>query len=164
VKIEITWNKPDGTTAFVGFQTQLDDPNRDDEEMQVNKSMAGAQAYFHKEFGVSPLPSQLKIQVFSVNFKFLDLSNPRLKPEVTRSFLNVGQLVGWELPEAKQTYTGLLIVGEKTIPEGFQTMVDCTMDNPPSPVPLEKAGKVVQTVLKQYQERGVVSFQIPGQA
>jgi hypothetical protein len=164
VKIEVTWNKPDGTKPVVGFQTQPNDPNADDDEMQMQKSVAGAQAHFQQKFGAAPPLNQLSVQTFSVNFTFLPLTDPRLQPEMTKTFIKVGQLVGWELPQHSQTYTGLLVVGEKTVPQGFQTMADCTLDIPATPVPMEKVGRIVQTVLREFQQRGQMNITTPAQA
>jgi hypothetical protein len=63
MKIEITWNKPDGSKPFVGFKVNANDPYKDDEEMHVTKAKAGAQAYFHQQFGSAPPLNQLSIQV-----------------------------------------------------------------------------------------------------
>ena len=132
---------------MVGFQTQPNDPNADDEEMQIYKSVAGAQAYFNQKFGVAPPVNQLNVQTFSVSFKFLPLDDPRYKPEMGKSFLRVGQLVVWELPRKTETYTGLIVVGEKAVPQGFQSMVDFTLDVPMIPIPMERAQQIAQTVL-----------------
>jgi hypothetical protein len=88
-----------------------------------------------------------------VKFTYLDIPNPRLKPEMTKSFLRVGQLIGWELQRGNRTFSGLLIIGEKAIPGGFQTMADCNLDTSVGPqVPLETAKEIIQTVLAEYQK------------
>jgi hypothetical protein len=63
-RIEVTWNKPDGTKPAIGFRVSPNAPDRDDEEMQVTKAKAGAQAHFHQKFGAPPPPSELSVQVF----------------------------------------------------------------------------------------------------
>lgn len=164
MKIEITWNRPDGTKHMVGFQTQPNDPNADDEEMQIHKSVAGAQAYFNQKFGVAPPVNQLSVQTFSVSFKFLSLDDPRYKREMGNSFLKVGQLVGWELPSKAETYTGLIVVGEKAVPQGFQSMADFTLDIPATPIPMERAQQIAQTVMREFQQRGTIQLTTPGKA
>ena len=59
LKIEVLWNKPDGTKPVVGFDTNPQDPYRDDVEMQVMKSRAAAQVYFRQQFDESPEPAHL---------------------------------------------------------------------------------------------------------
>lgn len=164
MKIEITWNRPDGTKPMLRFQTQPNDPHADDEEMQIHKSVAGAQAYFNQKFGVSPPVDQLNVQTFSVTFKSLPLDDPRYKSEMGKSFLRVGQLVGWELPRKTETYTGLIVVGEKAIPQGFQSMADFTLDVPITPIPMESAQQIAQTVMREFQQRGTVQITTPGTA
>ena len=100
-----------------------------------------------------------------VKFTSLTLSDPRLRPEMTKSFLQVGQLIGWELARGIRTFSGLLIVGEKATPQGFQTMADCTLDTPAGQqIPLETAGEIVQTVLGEFQQRGIIALNPPGVA
>jgi len=97
-----------------------------------------------------------------VKFTFLPLTDSRLRPAMTGSFLKVGQLISWELTRGNRTFTGLLIVGEKAIPQGIQTMADCTLDPPEAPqIPLETAREIVQTVLSEFQQRGIVALNPP---
>ncbi len=99
-----------------------------------------------------------------VKLKNLQLSGSRLCPEMTKGFLQVGQLFGWELTRGTRTFTGLVIVGEKSIPQGFQTMIDCTLDTPVGPqVPMETAGEIVRKVVSEFQQRGTVALNPPGQ-
>lgn len=161
LKIEVTWNRPDGTKPVIVFQTQPNDPDSDDEQMQVEKSFAGAQAYFHQQFGCAPPLNQLSVQTFSVGFTFLPLTDSRLHPEMRESFIKVGQLVGWELPQHNETYTGLLVIGEKTVTQGFQTMAECTLDTAATPITIEKAKQITQIVLREFQQRGQMNFTSP---
>lgn len=59
MKIEITWNRSDGSKAIFGFAVNDADPYENDEEMQKYKAIAGAQAHFHQEFGEAPPLNQL---------------------------------------------------------------------------------------------------------
>ena len=63
MKIEFTWNRPDGSKPFVGFAINPNDPHRDDEEMQFDKAVGGAQAYFYKELGEAPPLNQLTCHI-----------------------------------------------------------------------------------------------------
>jgi hypothetical protein len=63
VKIEVTWTKPDGTKSAVEYLVSLDDPNRDDEGLQVQKSLAASQAHFHGQTGSAPPTSQLSWRI-----------------------------------------------------------------------------------------------------
>jgi hypothetical protein len=63
MKIEITWNRPDGSNPAVGFAVNANDPHKDDEELQVTKAKTAAQAHFHQKFGSAPPLNQLSIQV-----------------------------------------------------------------------------------------------------
>ena len=59
MKIEVTWNKPDGGKPAVGFAVNPSDPHLNDEEMQIHKAMAGAQVHFFEKFGQTPPIDQL---------------------------------------------------------------------------------------------------------
>lgn len=63
MKIQVTWNKPDGTKHAVETKVNSNDPHRDDEELQVAKAKAAAQAHFHQKFGEAPLLNQLSVQI-----------------------------------------------------------------------------------------------------
>jgi hypothetical protein len=63
MNIEVTWNKPDGTTESVVFNANPNDPHASDEEMQVHKSLAGAQAHFHQKSGEAPPIQQLTYRI-----------------------------------------------------------------------------------------------------
>lgn len=93
-----------------------------------------------------------------VNFAFVPLSDPRLTPEMKASFLNVGQLVKWDYTDASGTYTGLIILGEKKIPAGFQSFADITFDIPAKEIPMAKIQEVSQIVTKEFRERTVVGL------
>jgi hypothetical protein len=63
MKIEVTWNKPDGTKPTVGFENKAGDPHAKDEEMQLAKALAAAQAHFHEKFGEAPKLDQFSYRV-----------------------------------------------------------------------------------------------------
>jgi hypothetical protein len=97
-----------------------------------------------------------------VNFKFISLSDPRLTPSLKAQFLNVGQLINWELTDASGAYTGLVVVGEKPHPQGFQSMADITIDVPPGEgIPIAKVRELSQTVRAEFVRRGVVGYKKP---
>jgi hypothetical protein len=56
-----------------------------------------------------------------VDFTFVPLSDPTLTPELKARFLKVDQLVNWKSTDSSGAYSGLVIVGEKTRPQGFQS-------------------------------------------
>ena len=45
-----------------------------------------------------------------VNFMFIPLTDPKLTPELKARFVNVGQLIKWELTGPSGVYTGLVVV------------------------------------------------------
>jgi hypothetical protein len=92
-----------------------------------------------------------------VEFKFVSLPDPRVTPELKGRFLNVGQLVEWKLTDSSGTYTGLVVIGEKKIPQGFQSMADFTLDIPASgEIPIAKAQELSALVLNEFAKRAVV--------
>lgn len=64
MKIEITWNQPDGSkTSLGGFSVNPNDPHKDDEQLQVAKAVAAAQARVNQQFGSTPPIEQLSVKV-----------------------------------------------------------------------------------------------------
>jgi hypothetical protein len=59
MKIEVTWNRPNGTKEIVGSDVNPNDPNRDDREMQATKALAAAGVFFNQKFGEYPAAEQL---------------------------------------------------------------------------------------------------------
>jgi hypothetical protein len=92
-----------------------------------------------------------------VEFKFVPLLDPRVTPELKARFLNLGQLVEWKLIDASGTYTGLVVIGEKQIPQGFQSMADFTLDITPNvQIPAAKAQELSRLVLNEFAKRAVI--------
>jgi hypothetical protein len=64
MKIEIIWNQPNGSkTVLPPYQVNPNDPHKDDEELQIAKARAAAQAAIHAQFGSAPPPGQLSVKV-----------------------------------------------------------------------------------------------------
>ncbi len=64
MKIEIIWNQPSGAVAVLPpFRVNPNDPHKDDEELQIAKAKAAAQAHVHQQFGSAPPPDQLSVTV-----------------------------------------------------------------------------------------------------
>lgn len=64
MKIEIVWNQPGGgIAALPPFTVNPKDPHKDDEELQIVKAKAAAQALLHQQFGSVAPPDQLSIKV-----------------------------------------------------------------------------------------------------
>ncbi len=64
MKIEIVWNQPGGATAALPpFTVNPKDPHKDDEELQIAKAKAAAQALLQRQFGSAPPPDQLSTKV-----------------------------------------------------------------------------------------------------
>ena len=64
MKIEIVWNQPGGDiTGLPPFSVNPNDPHKDDEELQIGKAKAAAQAILHRQFGSAPSPDQFSIKV-----------------------------------------------------------------------------------------------------
>lgn len=58
MKIEVTWTKPDGTKAVMGAAG-----SGTDEQHELSKALAAAQAFFHQKAGAAPPPDQLSARV-----------------------------------------------------------------------------------------------------
>ncbi len=72
-----------------------------------------------------------------VTFTFLPIADVehRVAAAHRAQFLTIGQLVKWELTDASEAYSGLMIIGEQPIPGGFQTMANMTIDTGAAPIP-----------------------------
>jgi hypothetical protein len=92
-----------------------------------------------------------------VNFTFIPLPDPRLTADLKAKFLSVGQLIKWELSDSSGTYTGLVVVGEKQHPQGFQSTADITFDIGDKEIPIAKFQEVSQIVQTEFRSRAVVS-------
>jgi hypothetical protein len=99
-----------------------------------------------------------------VNFKFIPLPDPRVTPEIKARFLNLGQLIEWNLTDSSGTYTGLIFMGEKAIPEGFQTMMDVVMNRGVGKLSTAKGQEIIQTVVREVQQRGIMLNVKPARA
>lgn len=55
-------------------------------------------------------------------------SDERLAAAHRAEFLTIGQLIKWEPTDASGAYSGLMIVGEKATPQGFQSVSNMTID------------------------------------
>jgi hypothetical protein len=95
-----------------------------------------------------------------VNFTFIPLTDPRLTPQLKSQFLNIGQLVNWELTDASGTYKGLIVVGEKPHPQGFQSIADITIDLPADGkgIPVTKVKELSQIVQTEFVQRAVINL------
>jgi hypothetical protein len=96
-----------------------------------------------------------------VKFGFIPLTDPRLTPEMKAKFLQVGQLASWELRDSSGTYTGLIVIGEKAVPQGFQSMADITMDIPAKKPPMAKVQEISQIVQRAFVARTIVGIKEP---
>ncbi len=99
-----------------------------------------------------------------VNFKFVPLPDPRVTLEIRAKFLNFGQLIEWDLTDPSGSYGGLIFVGEKKVPQGFQTMMDVVMNKGAAKIPTAKAQEVIQTVVREVQQRGIMLNTKPAKA
>lgn len=89
-----------------------------------------------------------------VKFTSIPLSDARLTPELKAQFLNVRQLVNWESTDSSGTYSGLVIVGEKPHPYGFQSAADFTVDVPPGDgIPIPKVQEISRKVQIEFFKR-----------
>jgi hypothetical protein len=95
-----------------------------------------------------------------VNFKLASPSDPRLTADIRSRFLRVGQLVAWDLTDSSgQIYTGLVIVGEKPHPQGFQSVADITVDIPEGDgIPIDKIQELSRIVQTELVQRTVVTY------
>jgi hypothetical protein len=91
-----------------------------------------------------------------VNFKLVPLPDLRITPEIRARFLNVAQLKEWQLTESSGTYTGLVVHGEKAIPQGFQSMAEISVDIPPAGIPDTKIQEISQIVQSEFVKRAVI--------
>ena len=58
MKIEVTWNKPDGEKAVITAESVRTDP-----EMELHKTVAASFVYFDKKFGTRPAPDELTARI-----------------------------------------------------------------------------------------------------
>ena len=64
MKIELVWNQPGGATAALPpFTVNPKDPHKEDEELQIAKAKAAAQALLQRQFGSAPPPDQFSVKV-----------------------------------------------------------------------------------------------------
>ena len=63
MKIRVTWDRADGTSAAVESEVNPNDPYKEDREMQVTKAVAAAKTHFKNKFGQLPLANQLRVDV-----------------------------------------------------------------------------------------------------
>jgi hypothetical protein len=91
-----------------------------------------------------------------VKFTFIPFTDGRLTPDLKAKFLRVGQLVNWEYSDASGTYTGLVVIGEKQIPGGFQSFADVTIDLGSREIPIEKIREVSAIVNGEFQKQAVI--------
>ena len=89
-----------------------------------------------------------------VRFTSLPLTDPRLTHGRKKPFQDVSKLFGWEMTENNLSYTGLLVIGKKAAPEGFEMLLECYIDTPTGKQPpLERSGGIVRTVTEEYREQ-----------
>jgi hypothetical protein len=98
-----------------------------------------------------------------VNFAFVALTDPRLTPQLRGQFLRVGQLVEWTLTDSSGCYSGLVVIGEKPHPQGFQSGAEITIDIPAGPgIPIAKVQEISRAVQAAFVERAVIHTAEPG--
>jgi hypothetical protein len=76
-----------------------------------------------------------------VNFKLVPLPDLRITPEIRARFLNVAQLIEWQLTDSSGTYTGLVVHG---------------VDIPPAGIPDTKIQEISQIVQSEFVKRAVI--------
>jgi hypothetical protein len=90
-----------------------------------------------------------------VNFMFIPLTDPKLTPELKARFLDVNQLIKWELTDSYGVYTGLIVVGEKPHPQGFRSVTEITFDIPEEETSAAKMQQISRLVHAEFVQRGV---------
>ena len=90
-----------------------------------------------------------------VNFMFIPLTHPKLTPELKARFLDVNQLIKWELTDSYDVYTGLIVVGEKPHPQGFRSATEITFDIPEEETSAAKMQQISRLVHAEFVHRGV---------
>jgi hypothetical protein len=95
-----------------------------------------------------------------VNFTVLPIGevDVRVAAAHRAQFLSIGQLIKWELTDASGAYSGLMIVGEKAIPDGFQTMANMTIDVGAKPLLPEKLQELSRVVNAEFAGRTIMSY------
>ena len=93
-----------------------------------------------------------------VNFVFIPLTDPKLTPELKARFLNVNQLIKWEVTDSYGVYTGLIVVGEKPHPQGFQSTTEITFDFPEEETSAAKMQQISRLVHAEFVQRGVAGI------
>jgi hypothetical protein len=63
-----------------------------------------------------------------VHFNFIPMDESKVKPELKKQLLTIGQLVAWDYTDDQGTYEGLIVVGKKAVARGFQTIASVSLD------------------------------------
>jgi hypothetical protein len=72
--------------------------------------------------------------------------------------LTIGQFIKWELTDGSGAYSGLMIVGEKQAPQGFQTFANMTIDVGEKEIPAAKVQELFRVVNAEFMQRAVISL------
>jgi hypothetical protein len=99
-----------------------------------------------------------------VKFTFLPMDESKITPAQRAQFINLGQLIKWELGDSTGSYSGLIIIGEKAIPQGFQSMADITIDLDDREITSAKIQELSRIVQTEFVQRGVINLRKPGNA
>jgi len=88
-----------------------------------------------------------------VNFSFIPLDESKVRPELKEGFLTIGHLVKWDYTDDHGTYTGLIVVGEKATPKGFETAAKITIDAATKSLPTRKIQEMSRVVANEFAAR-----------
>jgi hypothetical protein len=88
-----------------------------------------------------------------VQFKFIPMDESKVKPELKEQLLTIGRLVRWDYTDDQGTYTGLVVIGEKAIPRGFQTVAKVSLDAATKALPTRKVQELSRLVGNEFLAR-----------
>jgi hypothetical protein len=88
-----------------------------------------------------------------VHFKFILMDESKVKPELKEQLLTIGRLVRWDYTDDQGTYTGLIVIGEKAIARGFQTVAKVSLDAATKALPTRKVQELSRLVGNEFLAR-----------
>jgi hypothetical protein len=92
-----------------------------------------------------------------VHFKFIPMDESKVKPELKKQLLTVGRLVRWDYTDDQGTYTGLIVIGERAISRGFETVANVSLDAATEDLPTRKVQELSRLVGNEFLARKLFS-------
>ena len=88
-----------------------------------------------------------------VQFHEIPMNEAKMEPELKKGLLTIGQLVKWDYTDDQGTYTGLIVIGEKPVPQGSQTTANVTIDAATKSLPVRKIQELHRLIANEFLAR-----------